>query len=289
MVHGTMRKSLFASLLAIILCSAPALAGPDTISLMGAGGARPAAAVGGCSQATAFLARTSGLDATHQNAYTTMICGLVTDGIFTSFDGLYIFATQTQANALLNLVSSSFPVTVTGTVTFTADQGFSGSLAASDLDTGFNPSTAPSPKFVQDSATSALWRINGTAVAGDQWRQGGHPTVNSLFAQFTDTHMYCDVNASSDDGVGVVVATAAGLAGCVRSASTGYTYYKNGSSIGTRTNTSTAIVSGDFQYLEGTGTGDVAAIVFGSALNATQYGNLFTRVHLYMQTIAGVP
>lgn len=246
--------------------------------------------VGSCAASTSFFARTSGLNAAHITAYDTMICGLVTDGVWSLMDALYITATNTTTNADLNLVSSSFPLTQNGTVTFTADQGYSAAQAGGNLDTAFDPSTAPSPNFKQDSAHAGAWRVSASNFSSDAWRQSGSPTKNSIFPRFTDGNLYCDVNASSDDAVGVAVpTTAAGFASCSRTASTGYVYYKNGSSLGTRTNASMAIVSGTFQYLVGVNTGDVAAASFGSGLNGTQMGNLYARVHAYLQTIAGVP
>lgn len=247
-------------------------------------------ASGSCTASTAFLARTSGLNAAHINAYDTMICGLVTDGVFSSLDALYVFATNSTTNANLNLVSASFPVTQNGTVTFTVDQGYSGSAgSANNLDTAFVPTTG-SPHFVQDSAHIGVWRISASNFASDALRQGGHVVVNSIFPRFTDGNMYCDINASSDDGVGVAVpTTGAGFASCSRTASTGYVYYKNGSSLGTRTNASTAVLTGSFEYLAAAGGGDVAVGSFGAGLTSTQMANLYARIHVYLQTIAGVP
>jgi hypothetical protein len=81
-----MRKllTLWIALAAIALAVLPASAqvgfggmfpGPGTF-MTPSGGA-------GCTAATNFLARTSGLSGTETTAYTTMICGLVTDGIIT--------------------------------------------------------------------------------------------------------------------------------------------------------------------------------------------------------------
>jgi hypothetical protein len=69
----------------------------------------------GCSEATVFLARTSGLDATHTTAYTDLICGMVTDGIWAKADALYIEATQDSTTSRLNIKSTSFsPLTTSG-------------------------------------------------------------------------------------------------------------------------------------------------------------------------------
>jgi hypothetical protein len=97
---------------------------------------------GGCTQATNFLARATGMDSTHNTAFTTMICGLVTDGVITGsmsgsatsgaaacgslLDILYIFATDTNPHSLLNLCSKSFTATVNTSPTFIANAGWTG-------------------------------------------------------------------------------------------------------------------------------------------------------------------
>jgi hypothetical protein len=134
---------------------------------------------GGCSQATAFLARTSGLDGTHTTAYTNLICGLVTDGLITGtmagsgsgatacgskFDAIYILATQDATTAKLNLCSTTFsPATLTGSPTFTADRGYQSAAGTDRISTGFNASTASSPNFVQDSAHLSIWNNTNTS------------------------------------------------------------------------------------------------------------------------------
>src|ERR1700676_927047 len=94
----------------------------------------PAKAASGCAAATAFLARTSGLSGTETTAYTTMICGMITDGVGCSawrgsggnLDALYIFATKDTTTAELNLCSTSFSITPRASNTFTADTGWAG-------------------------------------------------------------------------------------------------------------------------------------------------------------------
>src|SRR6266576_6414868 len=112
-----------------------------------------------------FIARVTGASAGLKLAYQGFLDGLTTDGLFNSdgtssyFDALYIFATQNSATALLNLVSSSFTGTVNGSPAFKANQGFTGvSLSTTVyIDTGFNPTTASSPKFTQNSAHLSGW------------------------------------------------------------------------------------------------------------------------------------
>jgi hypothetical protein len=113
-----------------------------------------AAVGGGCPASANFLARTSGLNGTETTAYQGLICGLVTDGIITgnlsgvagcgtgSFDAFYVFATNSQTTANLNICGTGFTGSISGTVTFTADQGYVSDGSTGFFNTGFNPSTA---------------------------------------------------------------------------------------------------------------------------------------------------
>lgn len=134
---------IFRVLLALLLLTGAAQAqmnsffpGPGTAHSTGGAG---------CSEATTFLARTTGLSAPETTAYTTLICGMVTDGTFTKMEALYIFATKDQATAVLNLKSTSFTAVLTGggSATFVADQGITfNAVGDAYYDTGLVPSTS---------------------------------------------------------------------------------------------------------------------------------------------------
>src|SRR2546423_12896093 len=95
-----------------------------------------------------FIARTSGLDATHLTAYAALLDGLTTDGFFdgagnsTLLDALYIYATVNRTTALLNLVKNAFSCIENGTVSFSADRGYTGDGSSFYLNTQFVPSSA---------------------------------------------------------------------------------------------------------------------------------------------------
>jgi hypothetical protein len=119
-----------------------------------------------CSQATTFLARTSGLSGTESTAYTNMICGMVADGTWSKFDALYIFATNTTTTANLNLVSTSYGITnVSTTPTFTADVGYTTSGGTVQLNTNYNPNTN-GVQFTLNSASLGVYiQTNDTGSA----------------------------------------------------------------------------------------------------------------------------
>jgi hypothetical protein len=75
---------------------------------------------------------------------------LKADGIWSKLDALYMLAAPTEAGALLNWKSSSFNLTKTGTVAFTADRFATGDGSTGYLEASFNPATAGG-QFALDS------------------------------------------------------------------------------------------------------------------------------------------
>lgn len=244
----------------------------------------------GCSQATTFLARTSGLNAAHQNAYTTMICGLVTDGVWTTGDVFYVFATADATTAGLNLISLSFAATVTGAPTFTADSGYVGGTLANHLGT-YNP-VGNATNFTQNSAAVAEWGLTNSNNGSSIFYNSTISQEIGMYPRFTDGRMYASLN-SADDATGVAVSRADGFKSASRVASTGYQYYDAGVNLGTHTATSTAIFSSPILIAGGASsnnnTNNIAVFWIGGGLSDPQETALYNRIHAYMQTIAGVP
>ena len=106
-------------------------------------------------QAIAYLARTVGGNEGGNGAnIATLIDGLVADGVWAKLDALYVLAQQNQTDARLNLISASYPL-ASGGSTFTTLVGFHG--FSPGMNSGFNPSTAPSPKYTLNSASISGW------------------------------------------------------------------------------------------------------------------------------------
>lgn len=131
---------------------------------------------GGCATSVTFLARTSGLNGTETGAYQGLICGLVTDGVITGnlgttgcgskLDGLYVFATNTTTTALLNLCGTAYGLTSNGTLTFTADQGYTTNGATgSFLATGYNLSSRGASSCGNGAATCNFAITSGTLAS----------------------------------------------------------------------------------------------------------------------------
>lgn len=250
---------------------------------------------------TNFIARTSGLDATHLSAYAGLLNGLTTDGLFNSdgtssfFDALYVCATQDVTTAKLNLVTGTYNMTnAAGTPTFAADQGFTGD-GANYLTTSFNPSTASTPKFVQNSAVLGVWgydSVSGQAAAPIGNRDGSAGS-DHLLIRYTDNKWYSRLNTNVFNGAGISNTGTTGLFVTDRSGSAGITAYQNGSSFGTETDSSAAPYNGNITLITVSGisaswSGKISAAVIGASLGGTNQSNFYSRMRTYM-TAVGVP
>lgn len=154
--------------------------------MTGAGLAKPAS--GGftpsCTESATFLTAATGVTLTADKTnYDTLICtDLVAAGVW-HFDVLYIWAAPSAVNAaLINLANpgSFTAVPTNGTTTFTSYQGYTGDATAFYMATGFNPSTASSPNFVQDSANFGVYVLNARTTGALIWDIGSTSGLSGL-------------------------------------------------------------------------------------------------------------
>ncbi len=248
----------------------------------------------------AFLARTSGLDATHVNAYTALINSLISHGIWSKLDVLHIYATQDSTTALLNLISTSYNAITHGSPTFTADRGFTGVDTSSTvyIDTQFNPVTATTPVYAQNSAHMSAWVLNN--VTSNQPTIGSYNGSNTdyLYSKFVgDGKAYFRINVTAVAGQqGVANSDARGHYISNRSTSSAIQGYMNGSSIfSDGAQASIAPPSLNIYALGGNNNGTAAGtgqqeaeLSLGSNLNSTDAGNFYGDLRTYM-TAVGVP
>lgn len=242
---------------------------------------------------TNFLARSTALDATHQTRYQTLLDGLTTDGFFdgagvsTKLSALYIFATQsngTRANAKLNLVSSSFPVVEHGTVTFTADVGYTGNGTDFYLDTQFTPSSSGGSIYTLNSASYGVYNLTNNNESKSM--MGIFNESNSFLETFVAGANY-GVN-----GGGVATGaptTVAGFYGAVRTASNAEQLYYNASTtFDTSTNASEALNTAPIIIFargpapDSFSNKQMSAAFIGTGLSGADWALLSARVNTYM-------
>lgn len=268
---------------------------------VGAGGAAPSHSA----EAIAYLARTVGGNEGGNGAnIATLIDGLVSDGVWAKLDALYVLAQQNAADSLLNLIGTNYslvqvgvlerPGPRTGSVIFTSYQGYNGfSVHGSYLDTGFNPSTATSPQFAQNSGSFGVWIYNIPVIDGGSGGDIGNSTsaagLSNIIAGYNDGFFYCRVNASGAPG-----AATPGVRGLYtgdRSAAANLVPYVNGSARATVTSASVAPASVSFRVgdIGGAPTENTLSAAFiGASLGAAGQLALYNRLRTYM-TAVGVP
>jgi hypothetical protein len=256
----------------------------------------------GCTAATAWLARTSGLSMTETNAYTTMICGMIADGngcaawsgSSGTMDLLYVFATNTTTTANLNLCGTGNTLTQSGTVTFLADNYYQGNGSTGYFDTGL---ILPSTDFTQNSASLGTYVLNNRTSTSLSYCEIGHPT-GIFIAPDNNAGGYEQslLEVTGDSAAGQTSAQGAWIA--TRTASNAVAGYKNGSSTPILTGTTASVsFSGSYsiyvsscrfgagQTASNWSADQIAATFVGGALTATQAVAINNRINAYMTAL----
>ena len=250
---------------------------------------------GGCAEATTFLARTSGLSGTETSAYTTMICGMVTDGVWTKLDAFYIFATNTTTTANHNLISTSFGLTqVVGALTFTADRGYTG-IAGRALDTNLVLTAAT--KYTLNSAASGGYVLTNRTANGAAVLFGVTDATRYDFMRTHNASGNAEFDVNSATFSAAASTTSQGSWFANRSAASGagaLTLYRNGSSFSATSVASTGVPTTQTIWisalnnngvLNSSGTDEIAAFWVGGGFNATDVANFSSRVNTYMAAL----
>ena len=282
-------KRLYALIIAATLCfpSIGALAFWHSIQQKGV------SAGGGCTPGThaaAFLARTSGLSGTETTAYCNLINGLDTDSTFALLDALYIFATNTTSTANLNLVSTSFGITQSGAVTFSADNGYTGDGSTGFLNTNLTP---PATHYTQNSASFGCYILTNRGADAGSVSIGAGASVYAFMQPFvfgSNVFGY-DINAAAFPSVANTSTNNAWIV--TRPSSGTENVYKNGSTtpFTTATVTSTGVPATTFTFLALAGTSDfdqfdqIAAGFIGGGLTGTQAAAINNRINAYMTAL----
>ena len=249
------------------------------------------AAGGHSAQALAYLARTvGGNEGGNGTNIATLIDGLVSDGVWSKLDALYVLGQQNATDSLLNLIGTSYTATNTAS-TFTAYVGYA--FASGYLDTTFNAATAVSPNFTQNSASFGFWTY---ATVSENYPEFGSSTriagASHIFDDFSPSLFYVRLN---DIAAGSVPTPGTkGLFAGDRSTSTNVVPYWNGASQGSVASTSSVPANADFTIglvdaAIPTSTGEtICAAFIGGSLGAAGQLALYNRLRTYM-TAVGVP
>ena len=202
---------------------------------------------------TQYTTAAAGLDGS-QNvaALSQLICGMVSDGTWALMDGVYVFAINSQANALINLVNpGTYNLTITATPTFTANAGFTGNGTTTRLNTSFTPSTAGG-NMTQNSASFGACDLSSRTDASPSYILMGATdgTIYSYLGPYADTaELEWAVNDVGAAGVTSGLTNSLGSWATTRTSSTTNNSYLNGSLVQSNSVASTGNVAGPFTVL----------------------------------------
>jgi hypothetical protein len=88
-------------------------------------------------------------------------------GAWPVLDGWIVEAGHSSQAARLNWKQDLYNLTLVNSPTFAADRGFTGDALTTHGDTGFNPTTAASPKFTRNNGHMGVWigtNVNGSSM-----------------------------------------------------------------------------------------------------------------------------
>ena len=264
----------------------PAAIGATPITISGWGGSGGGGG-GHSAEALAYLARTVGGNEGGNGAnIATLIDGLVSDGVWAKLDALYVLAQQNRTDAMLNLVGTSYPLTLFGSFQgadpiYSYQAGFS-NFANGSLDSGFNAAIAPSPHYTQNNASLGIWSY---AVVSEPNTQITTPSFGShLYDNYPG--FYARINSPSIPSVPTTITK--GLFVGDRPDASSVIPYQNGVAGSMQAGAASAPENGNF-IIGGQPTAQTLSAAFiGASLGAAGQLALYNRLRTYM-TAVGVP
>lgn len=218
-----------------------------------------------------------------------LIGSLMTATVWSTLDFLYVMAAADSQAAKLNWITNAFNATEVLVPTFVADRGFTGDGLASYLDSGFNPATAPTPKFALNDATMMHWSLtnlpNPVAASNDM---GSNNSRIGRSGSVLGTMTYRPNNGTTT----TVAAAYPGFSGWVRTGSAAFRAYTAGADIGGGVTASASITSANILVCATTavllGVNQEAIALVGSQWTAPQQAAAFTAFQTYLQAVGAV-
>jgi hypothetical protein len=204
-----------------------------------------------CSQAAATIGRLTTPTTAVQQGVNGILCTLNSYGLLASQDTFYKLASDTATNALVNLISSSFPLTAVDSPTFTANKGFQGNGTNSYLSSPFNPSTAGG-HYTLNSASWMFYPVLSRTDGNYYGDIGSTDGTNSSYIYMVGSNNPA-VNINSLDTATWFPASFPGDVKAIwietRTASNASATYKSGGSFDTQTVASSALPNQPFYIL----------------------------------------
>jgi hypothetical protein len=224
-----------------------------------------------------------------KNLIDACVVSLKTAGVWTKLDALYAFAAADSQAAKINWKApGTFNCTEVNAPAFTVDRGFTGA-STKYLDSGFNGTTAPSPKYLLNDASIFGWSLTSAADASAMIGQDAGSTAAMWPKESSTGNVFGRINCGNIN-TGVTL-TGLGLTGVSRTGATTVKFYRDGASIHSAATASTAVINYSIKFLTadaGYWAGQIAAGGIGGGMTDADNTALYNALRTYM-TGVGVP
>jgi hypothetical protein len=225
-----------------------------------------------------------------------LIRSLKQAGIWSKLDAFYVMAAADAQAAQRNWIADQYNLTPTNSPTFTADRGYAGNGTSSYLATGFTPSSAPSPKLVQNSASLGVWsRTNNAVDCTDLGsRSGGNDCT--MLCRNASALFLNRVNVVSGNGNNPANSSSLGLMTAVRADASNLATYGNASLLGSGAVASAGVSTLPFSIgarndngvFNSYSTREYATAFYGASLTAADVAALYTALNTYLTAVGAV-
>lgn len=235
------------------------------------------------------------INAAGKTAYNNLIVGLKADSLWTRLDRLWCWCAQ-DAIAAVRDVKAIQSATPTASPTFTTKTGYDFNGSTQYFDSGFAPSTAGGA-YTQNSAHIGVWCLDDVPLSSNldmgASAAGAAPFARICARSSGAVAMTCILNSGTTFTANHTVSTSVGHSLFSRTASNLTTAYKDGASLTTDATASTGLPSNNI-FIGANNTGSAGSFStraqafchFGSGLDATQAGNLYTRLNTFKTAMA---
>jgi len=181
----------------------------------------------------------------NKSVYAYGVKNLVDSGIFAQSDFFNLFAAHGETSALLNWISTSFNSTKGGTPAFTANRGYKGNGTNGYIRTDYNP-LVDHVNLLENNGMVSVFTLDHTVENPSLFESSSNAyakrilinpknATNNYSVKFNTTS--ADVGAASNNTIG--------LHSLLRTSSTAFSYYFNGTLVNTFTNTSAGLPNAD--------------------------------------------
>lgn len=177
----------------------------------------------------------------YKTAIDILVRRLKQEGVWAILDRLWIFATEYQEHARINLKAPSSPqLTEITSPTWTASEGYAFNGSSSYIETNFIPSSDCEKAILNSASLGVYLRTNVSGADVTDFGATDGSVQSGVYAKWSDNSIMGSVHSTGPSVVSTGT-SASGLTGYSRTASNNVNFYRNGTLLGSGSASSSAL------------------------------------------------